>query len=197
MGTKTEITPDDILAPDAYEAVRASKRSEMVGKKKNRRLHVGPDATFYFENFDTILYQIQEMLRVEKGGGAQLADELEAYNPLVPNGQELVATVMFEIDDPDRRAQLLGVLGGVEEMMTIDLGDDVITSDPESDVDRTNAAGKASSVQFVHFKFTADQIQKFCAPDARVLVGINHPQYGHMTVVPEEIRAALAGDFHK
>ena len=116
MAYKTELTQADILSPEEYAAVRAERRAAMVEQKKHRRLHVGPYATFYFENWDTMWYQIQEMLRIEKGGEAQLADELEAYNPLVPKGDELVATVMFEIDDPDQRTRMLGKLGGVGDL---------------------------------------------------------------------------------
>jgi hypothetical protein len=195
MANRTEITRADILGMEAYEAVRAERRDAIVRAKKKRRLHVGPHATLYFENFDTMWYQIQEMLRIEKGGEAQLAEELEAYNPLVPKGDELVATVMFEIDDPVKRAQFLADLGGVEETMSIEVDGETVTSRPEQDVDRTNAAGKASSIQFVHFRFTAEQIEKFRIPDARILVAINHPNYGHMTVMADDTRAALAEDF--
>ena len=195
MAGKTEITRADILGMEAYEAVRAERRDAIVRAKKKRRLHVGPYATFYFENFDTMWYQIQEMLRIEKGGDEQLSDELEAYNPLVPKGDELVATVMFEIDEPNKRAAFLADLGGVEKTMIIEVDGETVTSRPEQDVERTNAAGKASSIQFVHFHFTAEQIEKFRAPGTRILVGINHPNYGHMTVMADDTRQALAEDF--
>lgn len=195
MTHKTEITAEDIIPVEAYEKIRGERRTEIVAKKKLRRLAVGPYATFYFESYETMWYQIQEMLRIEKGGDAQLVDELEAYNPLVPKGKELVATVMFEIDNPDIRTAFLNGLGGVEECMTIELGGEEIVAVPEQDLDRTNADGKASSVQFVHFNFTDDQISKFKADGARVTVGINHAKYGHITVLSEESRAALAEDF--
>lgn len=195
MALKTEITRDDILGPEQYNAVRAERRAAMVEQKKRRRLHVGPHATFYFENWDTMWYQIQEMLRIEKGGEAQLADELEAYNPLVPKGGELVATLMFEIDDPDLRAQLLGGLGGVEDTMTMEIDGETVSGAPETDVERTNEDGKASSIQFVHFRLSPAQIANFRAPGARIIVAINHANYGHMTVMGEDVRAALAGDF--
>ena len=105
MTKQTEITPGDILSVDEYNAVRAQKRDEIAALKKLRRLAVGPDASFYFECYETMWYQIQEMLRIEKGGDAQLAEELAAYNPLVPKGRELVATVMFEINDETRRTE--------------------------------------------------------------------------------------------
>ena len=195
MGSKTELTRDDILAVEAYQEIRDTRRAEIVAVKKLRRVAVGPYATFYFESFDTMWYQVQEMLRIEKGGDAQLVDELEAYNPLIPKGKELVATVMFEIDNPDIRSAFLAGLGGVEECMTLEIDGEAVIAEAEQDVDRTTADGKASSVQFVHFKLSDEQIAKFRDLATRVTVGINHPKYGHMTVLSEESQAALAEDF--
>ena len=98
--------------------------------------------------------QVQEMIYIEKGGLAQVPDELEAYNPLVPNGSELTATFMIEIDDPIRRKNVLDRLGGIEEAAFLRIGGETINGVPEADQDRTTAEGKASSVQFVHFPFT-------------------------------------------
>ena len=194
MGKK-EITPNDILPLATYATQRAAMRQEIVRKKKNRRLEVGPCATFYFECYETMLQQVQEMLYIEKGGADQVADELSAYNPLIPKGAELVATVMFEIDDPVRRANVLARLGGVEQTMFIKLGDDKVMGVPEADQERTNEEGKASSVQFVHFPFTAAQIAKFKSSGQMIVVGMDHPNYGHMSVMPEAMRAELAQDF--
>ena len=101
------------------------------------------------------------MLYIEKGGDEQLKDELAAYNPLVPNGKELTATLMFEIDNPVSRAAFLGKVGGIEEKVFMKVEGEKIKAVPEEDVDRTSAEGKASSVQFIHFKFTDEQITKF------------------------------------
>jgi hypothetical protein len=190
-----QITEADIMPMEAYARVRSDRRKALVEVKRNRRLSLGPYATFYFENYDTMWLQVQEMLFIERGGEAQLADELAAYNPLIPKGSELVATVMFEIDDPTRRKNLLGKLGGVEETITIEFDGETVRGVPEADVDRTNAAGKASSVQFLHFPFTAGQVAKFRSPGQRIIVGIGHEHYPHMTVMPEAVRAELAGDF--
>ncbi|MDA0238436.1 MAG: DUF3501 family protein [Proteobacteria bacterium] len=197
MTAKREITRADILDYDAYGAVRAERRTELVATKQARRLHVGPFATFFFECYDTMWYQIQEMLRIERGGDEQLADELEAYNPLIPNGNDLVATVMLEITDEDERARQLAGLGGIENGMYIEIdGEEPVKAVPEDDAERTRADGKASSVQFVHFPFTERQKQAFAKPGARVVVGIDHPNYGHMARVPEEMRERLAEDFY-
>ena len=95
--TKTTLTRDDIMDMAQYAKVRKQRRAQMTEKKKNRRLHCGPHATFYFESFDTMWHQVHEMLFIEKGSEEQIEDELRAYNPLIPKGRELVATLMFEI----------------------------------------------------------------------------------------------------
>lgn len=188
------ITRDDIMDMAAYGAIRKERRKEVTEAKKNRRLHVGPDATAYFESFDTMLHQIHEMLHIEQGGEEQIPDELNAYNTLVPNGRELVATLMFEIDDPARRANFLAGLGGVEETVTLEFAGEVIKAVPEDDVDRTTADGKASSIQFLHFPFSDAQAQAFKAEGTEVVLSIGHEKYPHMTRLPEAVRAALAAD---
>jgi hypothetical protein len=195
MATKREITPADLMTIAEYAKVRATRRQATVAKKQHRRLEVGPVATFHFENYDSMWLQVQEMLYIEKGGEAQIVDELRAYNPLIPQGQELIATVLFEIDDPVRRKTFLSRLGGIEDAAFIRLGDETIKGMPEADVDRTTAQGKASAVQFIHFPFTPDQIAKFRRPGTQVVLGFSHPAYGHMVVMPEAVRAALAEDF--
>ena len=186
---------DDIMAMDDYAKVRKERRKAVTETKKNRRLGIGPDATCYFESFETMWHQIHEMLYIERGGEEQIDDELRAYNPLIPNGRELVMTLMFEIDDPERRTRLLNGLSGVEETLTITVGDDVIRGIPEKDVDRTSAEGKASAIQFLHFPFSAEQVAGFKNPGNKIVVGIGHEKYGHMAVMPEPVREALSQDF--
>ena len=192
---KHEITHADLMPMDEYAKVRAERRKAVTAMKANRRVACGPDATFYFENYGTMWHQVHEMLHVERGGAAQAADELAAFNPLIPDGRELVATVMFEVPDEDRRQKLLAGLGGVEQTFTLDVDGESIKGIAEDDVDRTSADGKASSVQFIHFPFTDAQVTKFRAPGMGAVLGIGHPQYAHMAVLPENIRAALAEDF--
>ena len=192
--SKREVTGADILARSDYAPLRAEQRRKISALKKNRRVEVGPHVTFYFENFETMRHQIQEMLWIENGGAEQLPDELAAYNPLIPQGNELVATFMIEIDDPIRRKNVLARLGGIEDTAFFRVGGEDIPALPEADQDRTTADGKASSVQFVHFPFTAAQVEKFRA-GGQVILGLNHPNYGHMAVLGEAVRAELAGDF--
>ena len=191
---KREVTRDDILPMEVYTAERRDWRRKLAEVKRDRRVAVGPVATFYFETYLTMWYQIHEMLFIEKGGEAQIPEELAAYNPLVPKGDELVATVMFEIDDPERRERFLAGLGGVEETVFLKFAGETVRGVPEADVDRTSAAGKASSVQFIHFPFTPEQAAAVKAEGAEVVLGFSHPAYAHMTVLPEPARAALAAD---
>ncbi len=195
MNAKTELTVKDILGVESYMKIRQERRVKILNKKKLRRAAVGPYATFYFESYDTMWYQVQEMLRIEKGGEDQLRDELEAYNPLIPKGRELVATVMFEIDNANIRTAFLLGLGGVENHIIMRLDDVHIMAIAEQDLDRTNADGKASSVQFVHFSLTNSQIAKFKDINTNVTVGINHPKYGHMAVLSDETQRELSTDF--
>ena len=195
MNSKTKLTSADILDVESYLKIRQERRIEILHKKKLRRVAVGPYATFYFECYETMWYQVQEMLRIEKGGQPQLKDELEAYNPLIPKGMELVATVMFEVDNANIRSALLSGLGGVEENIILQFGDECIEAKAEQDLDRTNADGKASSVQFVHFNLTTPQIKKFKERTSIITVGINHPKYGHMAVLETETCNELALDF--
>lgn len=192
---KTEITRADIMAPADYARERAARRKALVEVKRHRRVSVGPYATFYFENYDTMWQQIHEMLHIEKGGDEQVEDELRAYNPLIPKGRELVATVMFEIDNPEQRHALLSRLGGVEEAMQLQFAGHAVTARPEGDVERTNEEGKTSSVHFVHFDLTDAQVAAFRTPGTQVVVAFVHPNYGHMAVMPERVREELAKDF--
>ena len=186
----------DLLSADIYQKNRKQIRKELLEYKKNRRVTLGPYATFYFENFDTMLGQIQEMLYIEKGGDEQLKDELEAYNPLIPKGRELVATLMFEIDDPTLRADFLNKVGGIEEKVYLQVDKDKIKAKAETDVDRTSAEGKASSVQFIHFHFSEEQIIKFKNSSKKITLGIEHSLYNHATIIPEDTKKSLIEDFN-
>jgi hypothetical protein len=195
MGSKHELTAEDILPIPEYGKIRDESRRKISLRKRDRRIEVGPFVTFYFENYDTMWMQVHEMVYIEKGGAEQIKDELAAYNPLIPKGQELVATFMIEINDPDRRARALATLGGIEDTAFISIGQERVTALAEVDQDRTREDGKASSVQFVHFPFTPAQIAAFRTPGAQVILGLGHANYSHMAVLPENVRAELSGDF--
>ena len=193
--TQRKITPQDLLSADEYETRRKSVKQNLIPVKKLRRIEVGPFATFYFENYATMWLQVQEMLRIEKGGEAQIPGELEAYNPLIPQGEELIATLMLEIEDADRRNAVLLTLGGIEETVFLEIGDDTVHAAPTEYDDRTTPDGKTSSVHWLRFKLTGEQIARFKGGSERVVLGVSHPHYGHMAVLPAEVRAALAKDF--
>ena len=192
---KRQIEKEDLLPSDVYAKSRKQIRKDLVEFKKDRRVALGPYATFYFESFETMVAQVQEMLHIEKGGDEQLKDELIAYNPLVPNGKELTATLMFEIDNPISRAAFLGKVGGIEEKIFIKINDEIVKAVPEEDVDRTSAEGKASSVQFIHFKLNENQISKFKSDSTTIELGIDHKEYTHTTRLAENSVKSLCSDF--
>ena len=190
-----QIEKKDLIPLEVYEKSRKQIRKELLEFKKNRRVSLGPYATFYFECYETMLAQVQEMLYIEKGGEEQLEDELIAYNPLIPNGKELTATLMFEIDNPVSRATFLGKVGGIEDKIFIKIGNEMVKAKPEKDVDRTSADGKASSVQFIHFIFNDHQIIKFKSKNLNIELGIDHKEYSHSTILNENNLKSLAADF--
>tara|TARA_B110000259_G_scaffold98374_1_gene113620 strand:+ start:44 stop:643 length:600 start_codon:yes stop_codon:yes gene_type:complete len=192
---KKQVEKEDLMSADVYAENRKQTRKDLVEFKKNRRIALGPYATFYFESFETMLAQVQEMLHIEKGGDEQLKDELIAYNPLVPNGKELTATLMFEIDNPISRGAFLGKVGGIEENIFMRIDNETIKAVPENDVDRTSAQGKASSVQFIHFKFKDDQINRFKSGRVNIELGIDHKEYSHTTKLTEDNLKSLSLDF--
>jgi len=190
-----KITEADILSDADYQAQRKALRAGAIAIKKNRRVEVGPFATLYFENYQTMWLQVQEMLRIEKGGPAQIEGELEAYNPLIPQGSELIATMMIEIEDANRRDRELRQLGHIEDSVFLDIGKERIKATPTDYEDRTTAEGKTSSVHWLRFSFTPAQIAAFRAGTEPVVIGMSHANYGHMAVMPAAVRTALAKDF--
>ena len=192
---KRQIEKKDLIPANVYAESRKQIRKDLVEFKKHRRIALGPYATFYFESFETMVAQVQEMLHIEKGGDEQLKDELIAYNPLVPNGKELTATLMFEIDNPFSRGLFLGKVGGIEKKIFMKIDNEKVEAAPEEDVDRTSVEGKASSVQFIHFKFKDDQITKFKSLDVNIELGIDHKEYSHTTKLTEDNLKSLSTDF--
>ena len=192
---KRFIEKGDLVLFGEYAKNRKKIRKNLVELKKNRRIAIGPYATFYFESFETMLGQVQEMLHIEKGGEEQLKDELNAYNPLIPKGKELVATLMFEIDDPVLRSSFLGKVGGIEEKVYMQVDNQKVKAIPEHDVDRTSSEGKASSVQFLHFNFSDDQIKKFKDINTEITITIDHPLFNHTTKISEDTKTSLKSDF--
>ena len=190
-----QITRQDLIPDAEFAKVRKERRAELLPMKRLRRVHLGPFCTFIFETYETMLFQIQEMLLIEKGGAAQVPDELAAYNPLVPQGSELVATVLFEIEDEVRRAATLARLGGVEDQLFVQVGDERIYARPEGDVERTREDGKTSSVHFLHFDLKPEHIAQFRNPAVTIMIGCDHESYAHLAVLSPATRAELSRDF--
>ena len=189
------ITPADLIPDADYARQRKDRRAALLPVKRLRRIELGPVCTVYFETYETMLFQVQEMLLTERGGADQIPDELAAYNPLIPQGSELVATVMFEMDDPIRREATLARLGGVEDLFFLQIGDERAAAVPEGDVERTRDDGKTSSVHFLRFPLTDAQIARFRDPATQILVGCSHEGYSHLAGLTPATRAELARDF--
>ena len=196
---KRTLDASDIIPTEVFCTKRSDFLEELVAVKKNRRIHIGADATFYFENHRTLWWQIQEMLRVEKGGAEQLADELSAYAPLLPRAfsdgsMELVATFMIEIDDLERRFRVLSSLGGIEQHIWLRINDAKVQAIPEADLERTDENGKTSAVHFVRFRLAPDLIKQFHQTNQDIIIEITHPLYQHKALLNETQREALAQD---
>ena len=189
---KFEIKEEDVIDIDRYISERTEIKKNISVLKKNRRIPVGPHATFYFECYQTMIYQVQEMLFIERGGKEQLYDEIKAYNPLVPKGNELVATLMFEIDNEKIRKDFLNSVGGIEERIFIEINEEKIFAKPEDDTERTSDDGKASSVHFIHFHFSKSQIENFIKNDNNIIIGFDHKNYSHFSRLSEESKEELS-----
>ena len=192
---KFEIREEDVIDIDNYIKERDNIKKEISILKKNRRIPVGPHATFYFECYQTMIYQVQEMLYIERGGKQQLKDEIKAYNPLVPKGRELVATLMFEIDNEKKRKEFLTSVGGIEHKIFLKIGDMKVFAKPEEDTERTSDDGKASSVHFLHFLFEEKIVDAFIKGDDNIVIGFDHPNYRHFSEISETSRSELSKDF--
>jgi hypothetical protein len=189
------ITSADIMPLDQYELIRADKKAEALARKRYTRLAVGPNATVLFENWDSMWLQIQEMLRIEKGGAEQLVDELAAYDPMVPKGSELTCTLLFEVADEARRDAFLRTIGGIEQRIAIRLGDHTIPARPEGDIERTRASdNKASAVHFLHFDFPPAAIAEWKSGAGTAMLVIDHPNYGHAALIGPDARLFLAAE---
>lgn len=195
------ITKKNIIPFGQFEKIRPQKLKEIIVIKKVRRVEVGPYITFYFENNKTIWWQIQEMLRIEKGGGSQIEEELAAYNPLIPfrfpNGFfRIVATMMIEIDDAIVRKQLLKEFKGIERSIYLSIGLEKIYAQPiEPEVSRTTEEGKTSAVHFLEFIISPISFEQFQKKHAQVMLRVEHLSYQEQAFLTEELQASLLSDF--
>jgi hypothetical protein len=192
---KKQIVPEDIMAMSEFAKIRSETRTALIPTKRKRRVGVGPCAMFYFESYETMWFQVHEMLFIEGGGEAQLIGELEAYNPLIPQGRALVATLMFEVENPVERAHLLTRLRGVEKGVSFLFGDYQVSGVVEEEIGRPRLDGKVSSVHFVHFAFSDEAAAAFQNSSDVISLRIDHPSYKHNTILEAGTRNELAMDF--
>lgn len=189
-----KLTRADLLTLEAYHEQRAALRAKVLAHKARRKVFIGAHAGLYFEDRLTIQYQIQEMLRVEKiFVGAAIQEELDAYNPLIPDGDNLKATFMLEYTDVEERRVALGALRGIEHQVWLEVeGQPRVAAVPDEDLERADET-KTAAVHFLRFQLPAMTAAAFKA-GGTVRMGIDHPAYRHALTLPEETRAALAAD---
>jgi hypothetical protein len=190
-----KLSRDDLYSLEKYAEVRPEYRSRVMAHKKNRRLPIGPNANLYFEDALTMQYQIQEMLRIEKiFEAAGIQEELDAYNPLIPDGSNWKATFMMEYSDPEERKVQLSKLIGVEKQVWVQVADFARVSPvANEDLDRETEE-KTSSVHFMRFELTPEMVAAVKG-GASVSMGIDHPNYMHsVEPIPQNVRDSLAED---
>ena len=190
-----KLTREDLLGLERYAAERPAFRARVVRHKRSRRLGIGPSATLHFEDRLTMQYQVQEMLRTERiFEPAEIEAELEAYNPLIPDGSNWKATFMIELDDEDERRAALARLVGIEDRVFARIGSsDPVWAIADEDLDRTTDE-KTSSVHFLRFELPPETAAT-ARGGAPLAFGIDHPEYSHeISPAPEAVRASLAAD---
>jgi len=188
------LTHDDLLTLEAYSRERDAMRERVMEHKKKRTLHLGPHLTLLFEDRLTIQYQIQEMLRVERiFEAAGIQEELDSYNPLIPDGDNLKATMLIEYPDPAVRARKLAELHDIENHISLIIGDlPPVVAIADEDLERTTP-DKTSAVHFLRFQLSSDHVDAFKS-NAAAVFSVDHPAYAHRVEVPATIRDALAAD---
>lgn len=189
------LSADDLMSLETYARARPAMRAEVMQHKKHRKVHIGPNATLYFEDRLTIQYQIQEMLRIERVFEQEgIRDELDAYNPLIPDGANWKATFMIEYPDVDERRRMLARLIGIERATWVRVaGFEKVTPICNEDMER-ETEDKTSSIHFMRFELTPAMVQAV-KDGAAVAMGIDHPAYSHeVAAIPDDVRTALAKD---
>ena len=190
------ITTEDLYKLEDYSEIRDDYRRTAIEHRRQRQLPVGPNCTLAFEDRETIKYQIQEMLYIEKTFSKQgIQDEIEAYRNLIPTGNNLMATMCLEYGDPEVRKVKLEQLRNIENTVYFRVqGNQRIYARADEDMERTNEV-KTSSVHFLRFEFKTNEIVDFKDFNNKVYVGISHDLYPYEVQVSDEVRKALIGDF--
>jgi hypothetical protein len=193
--TMALLTRDDLYSLEQYAERRAEMRTAVMKHKKDRQLHIGPHATLYFEDKQTMLYQIQEMLRVERiFEAAAIQEELDTYNPLIPDGSNWKATFMIEYTNVEERQQALAQMVGIEQQVWMQVqGCDRVYAIADEDLERADEE-KTSAVHFLRFELSAEMVEAVRA-GVDINAGIDHSSYTHsLEPIPRNIRDSLARD---
>ena len=188
------IRRESLLSLEAYAKQRSQFRAKVMEHKKRRTVHLGGNLTLQFEDELTVRYQVQEMLRIERIFEEEgIQHELDAYNPLVPDGGNWKATMMIEYPEPDERRRMLAALKGIERRVWVRVGDlEPVYAIADEDLERENEE-KTSSVHFLRFELDA-AVRERVRDGVPVRVGVDHPQYRAAVELEPEVRAALASD---
>jgi len=194
MSQLTQITRDDLMSLEQYAEKRPKFRQQVLAHKKHRQVMLGPNATLYFEDRLTLLYQIQEMLRIEKVFEADgINEELEAYNPMVPSGRNFKATFMIEYTDQEVRAAQLEKMVGIEDLVWMQVaGFDKVWAIADEDLDRSTDT-KTSAVHFMRFEMS-DEMADALKNSADWVMGVQHPVYSYDLTVEGATRDSLLND---
>ncbi len=192
----SKLTHDDLYSLEEYSRIRPEFRTKIIAHKKNRRVDIGEHASLYFEDTLTMQYQVQEMLRIERIFEQEgIQEELDIYNPLIPDGMNWKATFMLEYGDEQERKQKLAKLIGVEKALWIQVdGFDRVTPIANEDLERETEE-KTSSVHFVRFELSPEMASA-AKQGAQIKAGIDHLAYNEETVIVDSVRESLVGDLH-
>jgi len=194
LNMNQQITRDELMSLEQYAEKRGEFRQQVLDHKKHRQVPLGPNATLYFEDRLTLLYQIQEMLRIEKVFEADgINEELEAYNPLIPDGRNFKATFMIEYPDAQVRAAQLEKMVGIEDLVWMQIGDnDKVWSIADEDLERSTET-KTSAVHFLRFDISEDMAQALKS-GVEWKMGVQHPVYTFDLAIEDDTRASLLND---
>ncbi len=190
----SHLTPEDLYSLEEYAKLRDDFRAKVSVHKRDRKVHIGTNATLYFEDRLTMQYQIQEMLRIERIFEPEgIADELAAYNPLIPDGSNWKATFMVEYPDAEERRAVLGKLIGIEDRVWVQVaGHEKVFAVADEDLERADET-KTSAVHFLRFELMPEMIAA-SKDGADLAMGIDHPHYCRAVTVDDAVRASLVRD---
>ena len=188
-----KLKPEDLLSLEEYDSQRDSIKKELINHKKNRTVNIGDNIVLIFEDFMTIKYQVQEMLRIEKiFNKKEIQEEIDAYNPLIPDGSNLKATMLIMYPDVEVRREMLFKLHDIENQMWLSVGNKKIIAFADEDLDRSTDE-KTSAVHFLRFQLEQDDIAEFIS-SSKVKIGVNHPLYDEEVALEIDVKKVCKHD---